>query len=128
MGAGFGVFALTYLGSAFYGAAVFDRREGDFLDQPSGSGGFASEDQRRAYGRRMMIPVAGPFAAAAVAPSATEALLTSLAGVAQVAGLSLGVAGSVVFARARKRRPRETIAVSGAPVAGGGVVAIAGRF
>ncbi|RMG99305.1 MAG: hypothetical protein D6705_03615, partial [Deltaproteobacteria bacterium] len=127
LGAGLGAFALVYLGSAFYGAAVFDRREGQFLDA-EGSTGFASDDQRRAYGRRMMIPIGGPFAAAAVAPSATEALLTSLAGVAQVATLSVGVAGAVIYGKARRRQPRERLVVSGAPVAGGGVVAVQGRF
>lgn len=127
LGAGLGAFTLIYLGSAFYGAAVFDQREEQFLDGEA-STGFTSDEQRRAYGRRMMIPIGGPFAAAAVAPSATEALLTSLAGVAQVATLSVGVAGAVIYGKARRRQPRERLVVSGAPVAGGGVLAVQGRF
>ncbi len=127
LGAGFGVFGLSYLGSAFYGAQVADGSS-DVFDPELGP--FAGQDdgRRRAYGYRMMIPVAGPFAAAAVAPSATTALLSSLAGVAQVAGLSMGIAGAVIWGKERKRRKMEQVALSGSVLQGGGVLAVSGRF
>ncbi len=55
----------------------------------------ADRTRRRQYGFRMMIPVAGPFAAAPVSRSATLGVLTVAAGLGQVLGLSMGIAGAV---------------------------------
>lgn len=52
-------------------------------------------ERRQQYGRRMMIPLAGPFAATPVSRSATLGVLTVAAGLGQLLGLSLGIAGAV---------------------------------
>jgi hypothetical protein len=59
---------------------------------------FARDDdneRQRRYGRRMMIPLAGPFAAAPESRSATLGVLTVAAGLGQLLGLSMGIAGAV---------------------------------
>lgn len=50
--------------------------------------------QKVQYGTRMVIPLGGPFAAAAVSRSATGAVFTVAAGVGQVLGLTLGIVGA----------------------------------
>ena len=65
--AGVAVLASTYAASSLAGAIIFDT--GD-------------DSRRRNFGRRMMIPVVGPFLAATQSGSATGAWFTSLLGVA----------------------------------------------
>src|SRR5690606_26447037 len=57
--------------------------------------------QKVAYGTRMVIPLGGPFAAAAVSKSATGAVFTVAAGAGQIVGLTLGIVGA---AKMRKYR------------------------
>jgi hypothetical protein len=117
MVAGFTMLGAGWLLSAVSGAAAIDTQSGD---DP------AEEDRRRAFGTRLMIPVGGPFAAAFVAESATGALFSSLAGVVQVAGLALGIGGSVIFARNRRSGGR--FALTGGPLRSGGMATMQVRF
>jgi hypothetical protein len=117
MVAGFTMLGAGWLLSAVSGAAAIDTRDGA---DP------AEQDRRRAFGTRLMIPVGGPFAAAFVADSATGALFSSLAGVVQVAGLALGIGGSVIFARDRRAAGR--VAVTGGPLPSGGMATMQVRF
>jgi hypothetical protein len=117
---GFALFGTTYLASAYAGVSAID--EGRGVD-----GDGSRDDREVAYGQRLLIPVVGPFVAAAAAPSATEGLATVLAGVAQTASLAVGIAGSVIYVRA-KRKSMERLAVTVTPRIGGASLGISGRF
>ena len=114
---GFSIFGATWLLSAFIGAAAVDTADDD-ADYDA--------DRRRDFGTRLMIPVGGPFAAAFVAPRATGALVATLDGVAHVAGLTLGIVGSVMLGRARARQDRMTVGFTPAP--GGGFARFGMQF
>ncbi|EDM75155.1 hypothetical protein PPSIR1_07987 [Plesiocystis pacifica SIR-1] len=86
---GFTMFGTTYLISALIGTISLD-----YAEDVGGSG---------TYGKRMLIPVAGPFMAIPRADSATGGLFTGLMGVAQIGGLVLGTAGAVRFGRANRQ-------------------------
>lgn len=92
---GFVILGSAYGASLLVGAIAFDTAEGD------------DAERQRKYGRRMMIPLAGPFAAVPESRSATLGILTVGAGVGQLLGLSLGIAGAVKlqeFPNPNKRR------------------------
>jgi hypothetical protein len=99
---GFSMFGISYFGSALIGAMAYD---------------LGDTDASRRYGRRMLIPVGGPFAAAPHAEALSVGILTGAAGVVQVAGLGMGIAGAVLLGRARARRPRLSFRAS--PTRGG---------
>ncbi len=107
---GFSVLGGVWLVTAITGAAVFDSAGDNFQTSDT-------EQQERAMGRRLMIPIGGPFAAAFVAPTATGALFSVLSGVAQTVGLGLGVAGAVIYGR-NQRQYRLSMGTT--PMAGGG--------
>lgn len=86
---GFTMFGTSYLISALIGTISID-----YADSVGGSG---------KYGRRMLIPLAGPFAAIPRADSATGGLFTALLGVIQVGGFVLGTAGAIKFGRAKRQ-------------------------
>ncbi|MCA9687683.1 MAG: hypothetical protein KC457_36325, partial [Myxococcales bacterium] len=86
---GFTMFGTGYLISALIGTISLD-----LAADVNGTG---------QYGRRMLIPVAGPFMAIPRAGSATGGLFTGLLGVVQIGGLVLGTAGAVKFGRAKRQ-------------------------
>lgn len=86
---GFTIFGSSYLISALVGTISLD-----YAADIGGSG---------TYGRRMLIPVAGPFMAIPRTDSATGGLFTGLLGVIQVGSLALGTAGAIKFGRARRQ-------------------------
>lgn len=86
---GFTIFGTSYLISALIGTISLD------LAADTGGSGI--------YGRRMLIPVAGPFMAIPRADSATGGLFTGLVGVAQIGGLLLGTAGAIKLGRAKRK-------------------------
>jgi hypothetical protein len=117
--AGWSLFGLTYLTTAFYGTIAIDQADGVFeedIDDP-----FTTTPSKK-YGRRLLIPIAGPFIAAPAAPTATQGFGTALAGTLQVTGLALGIAGTVLYVKA-KRRGRE-LAFGAAPTLGGAAVQV----
>jgi hypothetical protein len=85
---GYTLFGTSYLISALIGTIS--------LDYAADVGGTGK------YGRRMLIPVAGPFMAIPRADSATGGLFTGFLGVIQVAGFVLGTAGAIKLGRANR--------------------------
>src|SRR5690606_2174363 len=85
---GYTIFGTSYLISALIGTISID-----YARDVGGTG---------TYGRRMLIPVAGPFMAIPRADSATGGLFTGLLGVVQVTGFVLGTAGAVRLGRANR--------------------------
>jgi hypothetical protein len=86
---GYTMFGTSYLISALIGTISLD-----YASHVGGSG---------TYGRRMLIPIAGPFLAIPRADSATGGLFTGFLGVIQVAGFVLGTAGAVKLGRANRQ-------------------------
>lgn len=85
---GYTLFGTSYLISALIGTISID-----YARDVGGSG---------TYGRRMLIPIAGPFIAIPRADSATGGLFTGLIGVVQVTGFVLGTAGAIRLGRANR--------------------------
>jgi hypothetical protein len=86
---GYTMFGTSYLISALIGTIS--------LDYAADVGGTGK------YGRRMLIPIAGPFIAIPRADSATGGLFTGFLGVIQVAGFVLGTAGAIKLGRANRQ-------------------------
>jgi hypothetical protein len=98
---GWALFGSMYLSSALVGTASID---------------LAGDDERqRAYGQRMLLPVAGPFMAAFATRSATGALMTAMVGAAQATGLVLASVGHMRLRRLR-REATLTASVAGPAV------------
>lgn len=85
---GYTIFGTSYLISALVGTISID-----YARDVGGAG---------LYGRRMLIPLAGPFMAIPRADSATGGLFTGLVGVVQVGGFLLGTAGAIRLGRANR--------------------------
>ena len=108
---GWTTFGITYAAALTIGVASID---------------LAKEDQhQRVWGRRMVIPVGGPFAAAFVSKSATGTLFTVLTGLAQTTGIAIGIAGAVMLSK-QKRASR--LAFAAAPDRGGMHMGATWRF
>ncbi len=86
---GFTMFGTSYLISALVGTISLD-----LAADVGGSG---------KYGRRMLIPVAGPFMAIPRSDTATGGMFTALLGVIQIGGLVLGTAGAIKYSRANRQ-------------------------
>jgi hypothetical protein len=86
---GYTIFGTSYLISALVGTIS--------LDLAADVGGTGT------YGRRMLIPVAGPFLAIPRADSATGGLFTGFLGVVQLGGFVLGTAGAIKLGRANRQ-------------------------
>ena len=106
--AGVSVLASAYVLQSFVGSLLLDG---------------ADSARERAYGRRMLIPVVGPFAAYPVAPSYTAGWFTTLLGGAQLAGIAMSVAGLVKYRKAKRQ-----IAAGYAALPGGGGLTLRARF
>ena len=91
MVAGYSMFGMSYMITAFSGAAIIDRCDAD-----------ARYDCRR-LGRALMIPVLGPFLALPEIQTMTGRFaMVFFPGVMQAGGLALGIGGSVRHARSRR--------------------------
>jgi len=85
---GWVMFGVTYLGTAAIGAGLVD------------ANGYACRDDYarcHAVGRYMLIPVAGPFIAIGPSDSALGSVSLAFAGLAQTAGLVMGIVGTAMF-------------------------------
>ncbi|MFV8755037.1 hypothetical protein ACNOYE_31190 [Nannocystaceae bacterium ST9] len=91
---GFGMFGTTYVITASVGAMVIDN-------------GYSR------VGQAMLVPVAGPFIAASHTARASDGFMLASAGVFQVAGLAMGIAGAVMLAKARKAHRRVALGSGG---------------
>ncbi len=116
---GYSAFFGIWLVTAIAGAATFDSAGENFLDD-------ADAQRRRAVGRRLMIPVGGPYAAAFVTDTATGALFSVISGLAQTATLTLGIVGTVIYAK--HRRAVRQVEVGAAPTLGGSMLHLRMRF
>jgi hypothetical protein len=99
--AGWVVFGVIYLASAVNGAAAVDcanRSCGSFIDDED-TDRDAIDARRRQWGLRMLIPVAGPFAAIPVSRTGFSAAWAGVLGLLQVTGATLGIVGAVQFSR-----------------------------
>jgi len=85
---GWVVFGVSYIFSAAIGAGLVDAH-----------GYFCRDDYARchAVGRYMLIPVAGPFIAIGPSDSALGSVSLAFAGLAQTAGLVMGIVGTAMF-------------------------------
>lgn len=86
---GYTLFGTSYLISALVGTIS--------LDLAADVGGTG------VYGRRMLVPLVGPFMAIPRAGTATGGLFTGLLGVVQIGGFALGTAGAIRFGSARRQ-------------------------
>lgn len=77
------------------------------------------------YGRRLLIPVAGPWIAISDTRSATAAWFTGFSGVLQAAGLVLGMVGAI---RLGTHRAKTRLAFDGSMHPGGGRLGVTLRF
>ena len=112
---GFTILGGVYGASLLIGALTIDLgNEGD-------------DRRRRQYGTRMMIPLGGPFAAAPVSRSATLGVLTVAAGLGQILGLSMGIAGAVKLKEFPDPNKRK-FAFGFAPTSQGAHLSLALRF
>lgn len=91
MVAGYTMFGVSYMITAFSGAVIIDRCSAS-----------ASYDCRD-LGRSLMLPVIGPFAALPDIQTMTGRFaMVFFPGLMQVGGLTLGIAGTVIHARSRR--------------------------
>lgn len=82
--AGVSVFSFSYLMSVVAGVVLID-------------------SNKEEIGRPLLIPVAGPFIGIGRTGSATAGLGLAFAGIAQLAGLGMGIGGGVMLGRARRQ-------------------------
>jgi len=115
---GFSTFGATYLLSAIVGAVRIDTADTVGVT-PSND----LVERRKQFGYRMFIPVVGPFIAIPKVSTATGGLFTGLLGVAQVAGVALGIAGLVKLGKYRRN-----IGITASPTPGGMQTGITLRF
>jgi hypothetical protein len=115
MVSGFTTLGAVYGASVLIGALSIDFARDD------------DNERQRQYGRRMMIPLAGPFAAAPVSRSATLGVLTVAAGLGQLLGLSMGIAGAVKL-REFPNPNKPKFAFGAMPTRGGAHMGLSLRF
>jgi hypothetical protein len=130
---GWSVFGSFYLISTFVGTSAIDQA------RCNGGGGFeednlecTTDEARQRYGRRMLIPVVGPFMAAATAAGDAQAIFL---GVNQVAGLVMGIVGTARYVSTGKSTVASlpighgrTLSVDVQPTTGGGAARATLRF
>jgi len=114
------MFGVSYISSSLAGVASID-----LADDPSTN----EEDEERmeAYGKRMLIPIIGPWSAIGKADTATGAWFTGLAGVVQGVGFGLATAGIIRLSRAHRRKVQR-YSVGASSTQHGGTVMVSGRF
>lgn len=124
--AGFTVFGASYLSTALVGAAVLD----------------TSNETVTCYncervGASLLVPVVGPLIAVPALESATGTIFAILSFVAQAGGLSLGIAGAVLWTRDGRRMQQAPqaglhlgrgVRLTTAPRIGGGMLNLSYRF
>jgi len=99
-GVGSGVLTVTYLGTAFAGAALWDGARAS-----QRYGGQSSTTRRElAYGASLMIPVAGPFIGMGFSGTAMRSLGLGVSGVLQVSGLVVAYFGARNLLRLRRAK------------------------
>jgi len=100
---GWTLFAGSYLFTALIGAAVSDSKR------------WACAEQERCnrIGTYMLIPVAGPFIAIGPSESAVGSFFLGLTGIAQTAGLIMGIAGTAQYVADGRRQQMAALNADG---------------
>ena len=125
LAAGITIGVAAYLSTSMAGAVAIDRAR-DFEDDPlTEEDESARGDDRRAFGRALLIPVAGPFVAIPRADTALRGWAAGISGLAQGAALGLTIAGLV--RRSNAKHPRNFAVAPSAGASNAGVV-LQGRF
>ncbi len=120
---GASLFAVAYLYTSVLGAIAIDKGRKGHTDPTTGQS--VHDDERIAFGRRLMVPVVGPFMAIGHTDSALRKWGSAMSGLAQVGGVAMLVTGVVLKRRAaRERRFGITASASG----NGGGILVHGRF
>lgn len=99
-GVGSAVLTVTYLGTAFSGASVWDSARA--TQRENGMSPAVRRDL--AYGASLMVPVAGPFVGIGFSGSAMRSLGLGLSGVLQAGGLVVAFIGTRNLLRQRRAR------------------------
>lgn len=103
--AGWSMFGAMYLTTAFVGAAVYDA-SGTVCDLGGG-------DSCRRPGLPLVIPVVGPLVNIGTYDSVSLATLGIVSFLVQAAGLSMGIAGTVMFVKDGKRNRAQQVQQAG---------------
>jgi hypothetical protein len=100
--AGWSIFGGAYLLSTLVGTATIDdaKCRSGVLDDESDPSECEEDTELLHYGRRMLIPVVGPFFAMATQHADVGAMLV---GLHQVGGLAAGITGTVLYCRTGRR-------------------------
>jgi hypothetical protein len=100
---GWSLLAGSYLFTALIGAVVSDTKQ------------WACPEQERCnrIGTYMLIPVAGPFIAIGPSESAVGSFFLGFAGIAQTAGLIMGIAGTAQFVADGRRQQQMALNADG---------------
>ncbi|MCA9690822.1 MAG: hypothetical protein KC636_14540, partial [Myxococcales bacterium] len=96
MAGGFSLFASTYLITAVVGAAIYDT-----CDSKTDVAGV---NDCKVFGSRLLIPVVGPLIAMPNVTNISGRIWLFLPFATQTAGLALGIAGAVIFAKSRRQQ------------------------
>jgi hypothetical protein len=121
----------TYLYVSLAGALIIDKARtmpGDDPLTPGDEG--RARDDRRAFGRAMMIPGIGPALAIPKADTAMQAWGAGLATITQAAAITMTVVGIHRLGRARRleRLEQQRLSLGGMATATGGHVSLGVRF
>lgn len=121
----------TYLYVSLAGALVIDKARSMPSDDPFTPGNEGrARDERRAFGRAMLIPVVGPALAIPKADTALQAWGAGLATITQLTAVTMTLVGLHRLARARRfeRLEQQRLSLGAMASAQGGHVALSMRF
>ena len=121
----------TYLYVSLAGALVIDKARNMQSDDPLTPGNEGrARDERRAFGRAMLIPVVGPALAIPKADTALQAWGAGLATITQLTAVTMTLVGMHRLARARRfeRLEQQRLSMGAMASAQGGQVSLAVRF
>lgn len=111
---GYAAFGGVYAATAFVGTLIYDT--GSDLDAPDPADDLvdreremATEVRRRRLGASMMVPLVGPFIGMASTEFTTSRYILALSGAAQLGLLTMGILGTVRYARGMKRYRAATL-------------------
>ncbi len=110
---------LMAAGLSLLGGSYFNMLTGGLTQLHTGS---------PAVGRRMFVPLVGPFFAAARVDRVSLQVMLSVAALAQLAGLTKVIIGGVRYARSVKEQPERALSVMLAPTPTGGGATLRYRF
>jgi hypothetical protein len=118
-------FGVTYLFTSLGGAITIDDANAQLAHRDDGQPTAQGPNRELRFGRRLLVPVFGPFAAIRHADSAKSAWGAGFSGLLQAAGVAMIVAGAV---RHRRYRRARRLQMSAGPTLGGAQLTLIGHF